>query len=79
MTKKDLERRNRYLLLQLKVIAGLLKDTAGLKQDEPHERIGAVHHLTDPETIKRHLGFIEAHDTEYNFYNKTMGIKEYEE
>lgn len=77
MTKKDLERRNKYLLLQLKQIHDLTENA-------PHNRngiwqtIGHIQYYSDPETIKENIGYIERYDHEYNFFEKDKDISEYE-
>lgn len=76
MTKKDLERRNNYLLLQLKIINELLK-LKGKSRDEIFECIGAADYLSSAKTIKNNISFIEEYDETYNFYNKTMNIDDY--
>lgn len=78
MTKKDLERRNRFLLLQLKIIAELMEDTIGIGNDELYRKIGEVLHYTNPEKIKYKIQDMEKHDLEYNHLNKEMTISEYE-
>ena len=79
MTKKDLERRNKFLLLQIKIIRELLSDTEGMERDELFRRIGNADYYTDPEKIKENLRFIEERDLEYNFYRKLMNVNEYED
>lgn len=71
MTKKDLERRNKFLLLQLKVIQELATE-------DRLDNIGAILYYSDPDELKKRLQFIEENDLPYNFYHKTMNIKEYE-
>ena len=77
MTKKNLERRNKFLLLQLKVIQELVTEYR-LDKDELMLNIGAILYYSDPDELKKRLQFIEENDLPYNFYHKTMNIKEYE-
>lgn len=78
MTKKDLERRNQFLLLQLKIINELTEECIGKSRDEIFEFLGSIAHYASPETIKKDINFIETYNESYNFFNKTMNIKEYE-
>ncbi len=78
MTKKDLERRNKFLLLQLKIVNELVKDVIDMSDDERMQAIGAIEYYTTPENIKANIKFIEDYDKSYNFYNKLMDIREYE-
>ena len=59
-----LERRNHFLLLQLKNIFGMTDDLKLL-------------HYTTPSVIKKRIDYIEQNDCPYNFYNKTENIREY--
>lgn len=78
MTKKELERRNDYLLLQLKMIHRIATECENeTKLIEIAKAIGNIEHYSKAETIKDNLKFIEEYDKNYNFYNKTMDIKEY--
>lgn len=77
MTKKDLERRNKFLLLQLKVIHELITAKYS-NRDEFMENVGVIEYYSDPDEIKERLQFIEEYNEAYNFYHKTMNIKEYE-
>ena len=79
MTKKDLERRNKFLLLELKIIRELLSDNAGIEKYELYKKLGRVDSHTDPEEIKKRIKFIEENDLKYNFYSKSMDISEYED
>lgn len=78
MTKKDLERRNKYLLLQLKIIHELTEKY--LKEDDDERiRINAcISYHSNADKIKEDISFIENCDIEFNFHNKTMNIKDYE-
>lgn len=78
MTKKDLERKNKFLLLQLKIVNELVKDFIDMSADEQMQTIVAIEYYTTPENIKTKIKFIEKHDESYNFYNKLMDIREYE-
>lgn len=78
MTKKDLERRNKFLLLQIKIIKELLEDYTDKTEEEQMRALGAIDYYTDPRNIKKAIETIEDFDETYNFYNKTMNIKEYE-
>lgn len=78
MTKKDLERRNKFLLLQIKIVNEMLKDFIEKSEDEQMQAIGAMEYYTAPENIKANIKFIEEYNEDYNFYNKLMDIKEYE-
>lgn len=78
MTKKDLERRNDYLLLQLKIINQLINDKEQYRNDDRASEIrGAIRYITSPDAIKDNIEFIEKYDEKYNFYNKTMTIEDY--
>lgn len=78
MTKKDLERRNDFLLLQLKIINELIND-----KEIYHDSIrasdirGSIKYITKPDTIKDCISFIENHDLTYNAYNEDMTIEDY--
>lgn len=78
MTKKDLERRNQFLLLQLKIINELAEECTGKDRDEIFENLGAIMYYTSPEALKELINFIEKYNEPYNYFNKTMNIKEYE-
>lgn len=78
MTKKDLEKRNKFLLLQLKKVNELVKDFFYMPDDERIQTIGSIEYYTTPETIKDNIKFIEDYNESYNFYNKLMDVKEYE-
>ena len=78
MTKKDLERRNKFLLLQLKIVNELVKDFFDMPDDERIQAIGTIKHYTTPENIKTNIKFIEDYNESYNFFNKLMDVKEYE-
>lgn len=78
MTKKDLERRNQFLLLQLKIIHKMLNEVDYQNEQELMQTIGAIEYYSDSETIKENMKFIEEHNETYNFYRKTMNIKDYE-
>lgn len=78
MTKKDLERRNQFLLLQLKIINGLAEECNEKTKNEMNRILGAISYYSDSETIKENMKFIEEYNETYNFYHKTMNIKDYE-
>lgn len=79
LTKKELERRYNYLLLQMKIINELMESDEIIKDERKRmEHIGAVCYYTRANTIKENLELIEEFNEEYNFYNKTMNIKEYD-
>lgn len=72
MTKKDLERENRFLKLQLKIINQLLEESAGKQESEQQEYIGACIYYSTK--YQDSADFIREHDLPYNFYNQTMKI-----
>lgn len=76
MTKKDLERRNKFLLLELKKIS-VLTDIDMLSFDDICRNIGVIHSLSNFEDMKRRIEFIEEHNLDYNFYDKEMDIDDY--
>ena len=45
---------------------------------EVHKTLGAIQYYSNSQTIKSNLEFIETYNKEYNFFNSTMDIKEYE-
>lgn len=71
MTKRQLERENKFLRLELKIISELLQDALN-KKDERIECIAAAKYYS--ENYQKNLDFINEHDLEYNFYNKTMKL-----
>lgn len=77
MTKKDLARRNKFLLLQLKEIQKLV-DFDYLDYDELMHTIGNIQYLSSPECIKENLTFIENYDLPYDFFHAPMDISDYE-
>ena len=77
MTKKDLERRNEFLLLQLKIIYKTAMDTFGKSNDEIAKALGHIEYYSSAEAIKGNIEFIEEHNKKYNFFHETMDIKEY--
>ena len=78
MTKKDLERRNDFLLLQLKIINELINDKELYHNNIKASEIrGSIKYLTRPDTIKDRISFIENHDLTYNNYNEDMTIDDY--
>ena len=77
MTKKTLERRNKFLLLQLKEIQKLA-NTDYLDYDELMQNIGHIQYLSSPECIKENLNFIENYDLPFDFFHEPMGISDYE-
>lgn len=74
MTKKDLERRNNFLLLQLKIINEIVTTA---DQNNAFYVMGRMEAITDPATIRSKLRFIEETDSQYNFYTKDMDIENY--
>lgn len=76
MKKKDLERRNKFLLLELKKICSLT-DIALLSDDDIFRNVGVIYALSNFEDMKRRIEFIEEHDLDYNFYDKEMDINDY--
>lgn len=72
MTKKDLEKENKFLKLQLKVIGELLKNAHEMDERELMESIGGVKHIT--ECYDENFEFIKAYDLEYNYFNDNMSI-----
>lgn len=79
MTKKDLKRRNKFLLLQIKIIKELLEDAHKIEREELYKKLGAVDYYTNPVNIKKNIRIIEENDLEYNFLNELMDINEYED
>lgn len=78
MTKKDLERRCDFLLLQLKIINELINDKELYRnEDRASEIRGAIKYITSPDAIKDCISFIERHDLTYNAYNEDMTIDDY--
>lgn len=71
MTKKDLERRNKFLMLQLKKIQKWIKDIEKLNNDDMFRQLGKIEYNSDPETIKKLIQYIEENNLEYNFFDKT--------
>lgn len=71
-TKKDLERENNFLRLQLKIISELIKECSGSDLDKTFENIGAIKYYS--ERYQEDLNFIVERDLPYNFYNKTMSV-----
>ena len=76
MTKKDLERRYNYLLLQLKKINQI---TTEIFEDKYAigEAIGDISYYSDKEKIKSNIDFIETYEKKYNFYDETMSADDY--
>ena len=72
MTKNDLERENKFLKLQLKIINDLWLDTPGMGRDELFEIIGACTFYAGK--YQDSLAYIQKYNLPYNFYNKTMSI-----
>lgn len=77
MTNKDLERRNDFLLLQLKIISRLVNDDTRYEGDRIHEIIGNIMAITDPENIKDNIHFIEKFDKKYNFYDEDITVDDF--
>ena len=77
MSKKDLERRYKFLLLQLKEIAEMVNDEDRYENDKIFDYIGKIQYLTDPKKIKDNLMYIENFDRPYNFYKPDKDISEY--
>ena len=74
MKNKDLERENKFLKLQLKIINQLLEESAGKTEIEQQEYIGACLYYSDSDKYKEKYDFIREYDLTYNFYNKTMQV-----
>lgn len=73
-----LERRNHFLLLQLKNIFRMVNDFKDLKDRSIiKETLQAVRHYATPSVVKKSIDYIEQNDCPYNFYNKTEHIREY--
>lgn len=77
MTKKDLERRNEYLLLQLKNVNETLNNLDFCDMHIAMRSIGFLLNISDSETIKNRLEFIEEYNQSYNFYDKDKNINDY--
>lgn len=77
MTVKNLERKNEFLLLQLKIIHGLLADTYGKSNETKIRHIAKAEYISEAEAIKEELEYIEKYNLKYNFYNKEMDINDY--
>lgn len=77
MTKKDLVRRNRFLLLQLKEIQKLV-DFDYLDYDELMSNVGHIQYLSSPECIKENISFLEEYDLPFDFFHEPMDISDYE-
>ena len=75
MTKKDLERENKFLKLQLKIIEQLLEESAGKDKNEQQEYIGACIYYS--REYQKSYDFIRENDLPYNFYNSTMKVQQY--
>ena len=71
-TKKDLERENNFLKLQLKVISELIAECNGSDLNKTFENIGAIKYYS--ERYQEELNFIVEHDLPYNFYHKLMTV-----
>lgn len=78
MTKKNLERRNKYLLLQLKMIHDLVIQDTSILREKMFENIGHIQYLSSTENIKENLRFIERYDKQFDFFNKEEDINDYE-
>lgn len=76
MTKKDLERRYNYLLLQLKKINQITTEMFEYKY-EIGEAIGAISYYSNKEKLKSNIDFIETYEKKYNFYDETMSADDY--
>ena len=78
MTKKDLERRNDFLLLQLKIINELINDKELYRNNYRASEIrGSIRYITSPDAVKDRINFIEKHNLTYNAYNEDMTIDNY--
>lgn len=80
MTKKDLERRNKFLLLQLKIISETIEEifTEGLHDRENTAgKLGEIRFHAGAKHIKDEIKFIEHFNEEYNFHSPTMDVNEY--
>ncbi len=80
MTKKNLERRNNFLLLQLKLInktiERILKEEINNREKTIFE-LKFIEDLTEAEKIKKKIELIEFYDCEYNIHDKNIDITEY--
>lgn len=77
MTKKDLERRYNYLLLQIKIINEQTQDIVGFTEDDLFIKLAKIKCFSSSENIKNQLEFIESSNTSYNFFKKDMTVDEY--
>ena len=77
MTKKDLERRNDFLLLQLKIINGLVNEEGRYDEYRIYEIIGTIMAITDADYINENIRFIERFNEPYNCGYKDMNIDDY--
>ena len=68
ITKKDLERRYKYLLSEMKRINELLSNISELEHDERWKTIGKIEYIANEENLKSRIQFIEKYDKEYNFF-----------
>ena len=72
-----LERRNHFLLLQLKNISQMISDFKRSLPRMDMETLKAVQYYTSPSTVKKSIDYIEQNDLPYNFYDQTVNIIEY--
>lgn len=77
MTKKELEKKYKFVLGQLEMIHAIAKN-CNFDENEIPKTIGRIDFLSDPKYIKEKLEFIEKYDKHYNFFNKTEDISDYE-
>lgn len=77
MTKKELEKRNNFLLLQLKIISEIANSKDILKEENTMKFIGKISYYSSAESIKEAIDFMEEYNKEYNFLNKDMNINDY--
>lgn len=71
---KDLERRNKFLLLQLKIISDCVKNP---NYENIVETLGPIMSRSDSGTIKGNVHYIEVFDNEYNYFEPEINIDDY--
>lgn len=74
MTKKNLERRYKFLLLQLKKIHELEEKWLDADSKQRAEMMGQIRYISDHESLIERMEDIEDFNAEYNFFNKEMTI-----
>lgn len=74
-----LERRNHFLLLQLKMIFQIVKNEWNYLTDygTNPDVASTIQHYASPSVVKHNIDYIEQNDCPYNFYRKTENIHEY--